>query len=689
MSHTSHTRIALLLALTVAGCGAPGTGLTHDRARTAPAPARQPSPPARTHAAQGLSSSTQRLALGEHTSCVLRDRRVSCWGPLQFEDPTPRELPSLAGAVEIAVGPERVCALLPGGGVRCVHGQAIETVAGLVGARSIAVGNASACAARSDGHVVCWTAGGHQRAESLSPFEIAGIEDAVELTSGEFICARRAAGTVACFRGPAPWDLHPSVWQVRGVEGALQVSMGHGSACAVVAGGEIVCWPIELGPLAARVAGVSDAVQVVRGSDSTCIRTATGAVKCWGRGSVGRLGDGTLQDRTVDAPAVPVRDAVALAGGGAHACAIRRDATIVCWGEDGDGRSTGELRSFPPTAVRGLDDAAEVETGMAMDHDGFFCVRRRSGRVACWGELRIEVDQPDSSDGTGDSDEDDEGVGGEAYVIDSSVPQDVAGLTGVTQLAGGGSQLCALVAGGRLSCWGSSVNREIGLPAGGALRPRLTARIARATAVAAGLDLTCALVVGSPVCMGMTGASEIGSPYTPFRAVRGLVDLAVGLRFGCGRTATGAVRCFGRHVPEVPATAHADQLALGPDWVCGHGHDGWQCWDDRAPEPSTLPSIRDGDRLAFALHGACVLTPGQPLRCSGTAAAPGSPRGAGLVEIPGVADVVDVAIGSATCAVRRDGVVYCWGRDDRCQLGNGACGGALVPTVVSLSADAS
>ena len=204
-------------------------------------------------------------------------------------------------------------------------------------------------------------------------------------------CARRADGTVACWGeafGAAPVD-------IEGLSGAVAISVGGFSACALRRAANVTCLSLAHGDEAAgapaEVPGTNNAVQVSVGAGHACVLRAGGDVVCWGSNFGGALGDGTLEDRDEPTPVIGIADAVEVAAGEFSTCARLADRTVRCWGRAlegqlGDGESEhpecteNESCSTVPVKVSGLTDALEISAGL---NDVF--ARKANGQVAAWG----------------------------------------------------------------------------------------------------------------------------------------------------------------------------------------------------------------------------------------------------------------------------------------------------------------
>lgn len=233
--------------------------------------------------------------------------------------------------------------------------------AALEGASDVAVGADHACAT-SAGAVVCWgeaTRGqlgpGHRA--SATPVAVGSFTDAVDVAAGEgFSCVRRgsaadAPSTVAC------WGAGTAGQLGRGASGDS--------------------------PMPAPVTDLDDAVAIDAGPDFACAVRATGAVVCWGEGARGQLGDGGMASATTPQPVMGIDDAVTLTVGGAGACALRAGGGVRCWGDNTFGQATGTSTSTPVTSATNIAGLSRV-VALSATHDSF-CALRDDDAIRCWG----------------------------------------------------------------------------------------------------------------------------------------------------------------------------------------------------------------------------------------------------------------------------------------------------------------
>jgi hypothetical protein len=197
------------------------------------------------------------------------------------------------------------------------------------------------------------------------------------------------------------------------------------------------------------VVGVEDAIAVGCGDAQSFAVLADGTVRAWGRNHFGQLGDGTQTNHSLPVTVLGLAAVVAITGGDAHSLARHANGTVSAWGRNhegqlGDGTQTDRLT---PITIPGLT-AIAVEA----DHESSLALRS-NGRVAGWG-----------SNSRGQL-----GHGTYNPLIDlvtpgfSTVPVDVTGLTGVTEIALSDTHTFAVRGDGTVMAWGSNRWSKLGL----------------------------------------------------------------------------------------------------------------------------------------------------------------------------------------------------------------------------------
>ncbi|HVF33768.1 MAG TPA: hypothetical protein VND91_00420 [Candidatus Saccharimonadia bacterium] len=304
--------------------------------------------------------------------------------------------------------------------------------------------------------------------------------------------------------------------EVRGLTGVVALAAGFFHTCALTQGGGVKCWGYDgngelgdgtVGPDRGTVEDVvgltSGVVAIAAGEFHTCAITSTGGAKCWGTDGNGQLGDGTSGTGTATPQDVATlaSGVVAIAAGQYHTCAVTSAGGVKCWGDNTYGQvgvtpfGTGQRRATPtdvPTLASGV---AGITAGA-----GHTCALTSIGGVKCWG-----------------SDDDFGELGDGVIGPDRAAPADVSGLTsGVAAIfSGGGPSTCALTNGGGVQCWGNNAYGQLGNGIGppGASSPIPVGVVGLASGVldaAAGFWDVCALLQGGVVmCWGRNNLGQL------------------------------------------------------------------------------------------------------------------------------------------------------------------------------------
>lgn len=236
------------------------------------------------------------------------------------------------------------------------------------------------------------------------------------------------------------------------------------------------------------------------------------------------------------------------------------------------------------------------------------------------------------------------------------------------QIAAGYAFACART-GTAIDCWGDNTMDQLGGGTTVTNDPTPQPVSGQWTAVWGGGEFACALdTTGAPWCWGSDGYGQLGdnamgtnqaSPVKVQGTFPPLVELALGHSHACGRTAAGAVYCWGsdafqqlgqatpgnRAVPTlVSGISDAVQLTAGYEHTCIVRSDAtaW-CWGR-----NDSGELGDGTTTSRA-------TP-MPVVTAGGAAL------AGVTEIRGGGDHTCARVGTA---------VWCWGLNAEGQLGDG------------------
>jgi alpha-tubulin suppressor-like RCC1 family protein len=245
---------------------------------------------------------------------------------------------------------------------------------------------------------------------AVSPVAVKNLADVQAVAAGgKFTCALRTNGQVACWGDNLVGELgngsdagsQSSVpVPVVTLSDATQIAAGDDHACALRAGGTMVCWggnqEGELGNASTTpstvpvpVATITGVTSIAAGLVFSCASLQTGAVYCWGSNTNGQLGNGFASTMANPTPgAVPaVNDAIAVSCGFWHACALRKNGALVCWGQNeagqlGNGAVEPDAATpVPPVAVQRIANGATVS--VRGEHS---CATTSDSHIDCWGQ---------------------------------------------------------------------------------------------------------------------------------------------------------------------------------------------------------------------------------------------------------------------------------------------------------------
>jgi hypothetical protein len=289
---------------------------------------------------------------------------------------------------------------------------------------------------------------------------------------------------------------------------------------------------------------------------------------------------------------MPDAHARKLATSPSHTCALRKTG-LFCWGANEKGQlgdETSQSASVPVHAKVAGDDVVEVAL-----HTGRSCVRKQSGKVACWGA-------------------NDSGQLGDGTQTDSleAVEPDVAD---VKQLALDEKSTCVLRADQSVWCWG------------GPTAPAAVGGIEGALDVHnGGMNAYCARVKdGAPKCWHM----QDGAWTTPTEASALLDASAIALagpQVACGIVSSGEVVCqdlaSGKSAT-LQGSRGTSALEGGLLTLCGGDNAGaWFSWNILSPAllqtiPAQRRELSRGPFFEFstAAYRYCGLEAGGQVQC--------------------------------------------------------------------------
>ena len=294
--------------------------------------------------------------------------------------------------------------------------------------------------------------------------------------------------------------------------------------------------------------------------------------------------------------------------------------------------------------------------------NGFSCILREEGSVACWGKNDV-------------------GQLGSGKVMHSAfaVPVVVSSagklepLSDVVQLSAGASFACAVKDDGSVWCWGANDSGQLGKSTE-TLASSFTAlavpKVTGAVKVAAAVGHACALLDDTTMkCWGggAIGAGEnndelvsvVLDPDDQSRAFTKVIDIAVGYYHSCAVAEGGRAYCWGLEF---------------------YGEVGLGNFGGTYSVPTFSSSLVDVERVFAGDYVTCWQHKNGRVSCHGAGPfgdALGEERTPVVMTLRKVTEeeaapqIEDIRLdSSARCMLFDDGTVWCWGRNDYGQLGN-------------------
>jgi alpha-tubulin suppressor-like RCC1 family protein len=408
---------------------------------------------------------------------------------------------------------------------------------------------------------------------------------------------------------------------------------------------------------ASRDAGVEPVMwtKVAAGQAHACGLRSDGSLWCWGSYGGGQLGDGRVSDGSAAAYPQPTpirvlaaegdeaehwRDWVDVTAGQFHTCGRRDDGSLWCWGSNVYGQlgngDPGLISTQPVRVVADEDgdddpwsDWVEVTAGGRQT-----CGRRDNGTLWCWGWREHGA--------LGDGLDEQERRDTPSLVLGAGQLPGHPGWDDWAGVSSGDSHSCGRLLDGTLWCWGRGNFGQLGDGSDGQDHHRTTPRqVLRAEEE------------------GVGGWDD-------------WVTVAAADSHTCGRRADRTLWCWGSREDGKlgDGLGEAAGRRTTPTQVLGSDGEGWDEWDG----------------VALGMSHTCGTLVDRSLWCWGsgtdgnlgdgfTADRLAPVRVVQADEEPGGAwwdDWVQVTAGRGfTCGLREDGTLWCWGKGEQGQRGDG------------------
>jgi alpha-tubulin suppressor-like RCC1 family protein len=337
--------------------------------------------------------------------------------------------------------------------------------------------------------------------------------------------------------------------------------------------------------------------------------------------------------------------------GATHTCGIAVGGVAYCWGDNGYGQlGTGDERSsLKPVAVIGGESFSSLSAG-----DGFTCGVTTSGVGYCWGRSVYR---------RGES---------ERQAHDDAPAAVVGGLL-FSHISAGANHACGVTIDHTAYCWGANAQGQMGTgDTASSPTPLPVAGRLSFDSVSAGWDHTCGVTTNRVAyCWGNNRFGQLGdgtrdATRVPKEVgqVHDFVSVSAGGHHTCGVSARGTIYCWGDNFHSQLGRTGVQASRLG-SWAA----------------VALLAGYRFSAVTAGGFH-TCALTLESIDRVTcwganqdyqlGVRTSPESDRLIVSTDIfRGIAFVQIDAGDNHTCGRTDRGAIYCWGRNDDGELGDG------------------
>lgn len=330
-------------------------------------------------------------------------------------------------------------------------------------------------------------------------------------------------------------------------------------------------------------------------------------------------------------------------------------------------------------------------------------------------------------------------LGGAVPLVSSAPAAGAAEATVIGTVVSGFHHTCVVMSNNTAQCWGYNSQEQVGQSTGGGdvTTPTQVLNLTNVVSVASGDNHTCALKLNGTVeCWGLNGFGQLGRGTTDGGAtpqpvklaggatLGGITEITAGSFFSCALQNTGKVFCWGEN--QLSQTGSAPILPNPGAGIVGDPFATVQEYED---DPTVVPPAPPAQIVkmrnypiklspvevtgvssaisieAGSFHACAVLTTGT-VSCwgdngsgqlgTGSVLNPASSltlvgadefRTGGIVPavaVPDLGRVLGVTAGFAhTCARTTGGDVFCWGGNNRGQLGTGDTSVQFAPAKVA------
>lgn len=406
-----------------------------------------------------------------------------------------------------------------------------------------------------------------------------------------------------------------------------------------------------------QILGLTEATAVAAGSEHSLALRSDGTVWAWGANDEGQLGSGAVSGPQPTPQPVPgLTGMIAVSAGAKHSLGLMSDGTVWAWGDNAWGQlGTGSAGPAVPTPapVPGLTGVVSVAAGpfhsLALKSDG---------SVWAWG--------------TNNS-----GQAGTGSTLPSMVaaPVKIPNLAGIVAISAGSTHNMAMNSGGSVLVWGENNQGQLGNGTSSNLSPppvfppSQVLLITDGIAVAAGASHCLVLRSDNTVWAwganngGLLGTGSSTNPLTTPAQVSNVSDITI--------IAAGNSHCFAMRADGVLKAWGSNsfgQIGVGVSSV--------------SDLPELIINLTDVTAMSsYSVHTLALRSTGAVYEWGLSLSTGGQVNSPLQVSTPSPVLFTAISTGFGhQVALSTAGTVWCWGVDNRGQLGRGTTsGGSFFP----------
>ncbi|HVY32073.1 MAG TPA: hypothetical protein VHB79_36305 [Polyangiaceae bacterium] len=559
----------------------------------------------------------------------------------------------------------------------------------------VTLGDSHACALHQDGSLWCWglgnqgQLGGNVTGTRALPTRV-GNDTWLEIKAGGASnCGRKQDGSLWCWgrndngqAGVAAVNPVKEPTQIGKSKAWTQLSLGDNHACAIDSNHDLYCWGDngwgQLGngaaptdsPTPVQIGAGASWASVDAGYSYTCATRSDGTAWCWGNNDYGVLGKPGAPSSVPQQVDDTDTWSSMSASPGSETCGIRKDYSLWCWGYGplGNGDPNGTAVDTP-SQVPGNPCTDVSDTCQAQQECNFVQGQGVTCRCAA-GYTGANCD--DIAECAGN-------VCGVRTTCDEKTPgfdcSCQSGFVGdgkacgpkfAALAVGANNHSCGIDTAQQLWCWGDNQLGQLGT---GDTNGTLSAKHIGAAAwlaVDMSQQFSCGIQADHTLwCWGTNGAGRSGQPAnvvnetspTQVGTDKDWLELSVGEDHGCARKQDNSIWCWGSD----------SQGALGINLGTGN------------IPPTQVGNLKTWTKVTAGDANSCGLRSDHSLWCwgyngSGQMAQPAANPIRVMLPAPITGPAggwQDVSIYDHTCGVGVDGTLWCWGLNDKGQLGIG------------------